>query len=57
VSKQGVKLNLDGVAIVKVGGEEDSIRAGAQRFLNQQREIEVFTTEVLAGACARSSAV
>ena len=31
VSGQGVKLNLDGVAIVKVGGNEDSIRAAAQR--------------------------
>ena len=50
VSGQGVKLNLDGVAIVKVGGNEDSIRAAAQRFLAQQDEIEAFTTEVLAGA-------
>jgi len=50
VSKQGIKLNLDGVAIVKVGGDESSIRAAAQRFLTQQREIETFTTEVLAGA-------
>ena len=36
VSGQGVKLNLDGVALVKVGGNEDSIRAAAQRFLTQQ---------------------
>ncbi len=50
VSKQGIKLNLDGVAVVKVGGDEESIRAAAQRFLTQQREIEVFTTEVLSGA-------
>ncbi|MFZ5870740.1 MAG: SPFH domain-containing protein, partial [Actinomycetota bacterium] len=50
VSKQGVKLNLDGVAIVKVGGDENSIRAAAQRFLSQQQEITTFTTEVLAGA-------
>jgi flotillin len=50
VSGQGVKLNLDGVAIVKVGGNEDSIRAAAQRFLAQQKEIESFTQEVLAGA-------
>lgn len=50
VSKQGIKLNLDGVAIVKVGGDESSIRAAAQRFLTQQRDIETFTTEVLAGA-------
>lgn len=50
VSGQGVKLNLDGVAIVKVGGHEDSIRAAAQRFLTQQEEIETFTQETLAGA-------
>ncbi|HRW19383.1 MAG TPA: SPFH domain-containing protein [Dermatophilaceae bacterium] len=50
VSGQGVKLNLDGVAIVKVGGNEDQIRAAAQRFLTQQREIETFTQETLAGS-------
>lgn len=50
VSGQGVKLNLDGVAIVKVGGNEDQIRAAAQRFLTQQGEVETFTQEVLAGA-------
>ena len=50
VSGQGIKLNLDGVALVKVGGNEDSIRAAAQRFLSQQQEIETFTQEVLAGA-------
>ncbi|WP_088287555.1 SPFH domain-containing protein [Kineosporia sp. A_224] len=50
VSGQGVKLNLEGVAIVKVGGNVDSIRAAAQRFLTQQADIESFTTEVLAGA-------
>lgn len=50
VSGQGVKLNLEGVAIVKVGGNEDSIRAAAQRFLTQQDEIETFTQETLAGS-------
>ena len=50
VSKQGVKCDLEGVAIVKVGGSESSIRAAAQRFLNQQRGIDTFTSEVLAGA-------
>ncbi len=50
VSGQGVKLNLDGVAIVKVGGNEDSIRAAAQRFLSQQGEVETFTQETLAGS-------
>ena len=50
VSGQGVKLNLDGVAIVKVGGNEDSVRAAAQRFLQQQDEVETFTQETLAGS-------
>ncbi|MHA7862499.1 flotillin family protein [Tessaracoccus sp. Y36] len=50
VSGQGIKLNVDGVAIVKVGGNEDSIRASAQRFLGQQDEIETFTQETLAGS-------
>ncbi len=50
VSGQGIKLNLDGVAIVKVGGNEDSIRAAAQRFLTQQDEVETFTQETLAGS-------
>ena len=50
VSGQVVKLNLEGVAIVKVGGNEDQIRAAAQRFLTQQDEVETFTQEVLAGA-------
>ncbi len=50
VSGQGIKLNVDGVALVKVGGNEDSIRAAAQRFLSQQHEIETFTQETLAGS-------
>lgn len=50
ISAQGIKVDLEGVAIVKVGGTEDSIRAAAQRFLNQQNGIEVFTQEVLAGS-------
>jgi flotillin len=50
VSAQGIKCSLEGVAIVKVGGGEDSIRAAAQRFLGQQDHIEHFTQEVLAGS-------
>ncbi|MQA25175.1 MAG: flotillin family protein [Micromonosporaceae bacterium] len=50
VSKQGIRADLHGVAIVKVGGTEDSIRAAAQRFLHQQNDIDSFTEEVLAGA-------
>jgi flotillin len=50
ISAQGIKVDLEGVAIVKVGGTEDAIRAAAQRFLNQQAGIEAFTQEVLAGS-------
>ncbi|GAA2219272.1 flotillin family protein [Streptomyces nogalater] len=50
VTLRGVKANLDGVAIVKVGGTEDAIRAAAQRFLMQQDGIVGFTQEVLSGA-------
>ncbi|OON71361.1 flotillin family protein [Streptomyces tsukubensis] len=50
VTLRGVKAHLEGVAIVKVGGTEDSIRAAAQRFLQQQGGIVGFTQEVLSGA-------
>ncbi|MPY61021.1 flotillin family protein [Streptomyces spongiae] len=50
VTLRGVKAHLEGVAIVKVGGTEDSIRASAQRFLMQQDGIVGFTQEVLSGA-------
>ncbi|MEV4916729.1 SPFH domain-containing protein [Streptomyces tirandamycinicus] len=50
VTLRGIKANLEGVAIVKVGGTEDSIRAAAQRFLVQQNGIVGFTQEVLSGA-------
>ncbi|MGA4842930.1 flotillin family protein [Streptomyces sp. G45] len=50
VTLRGVKAHLEGVAIVKVGGTEDSIRAAAQRFLVQQDGIVGFTQEVLSGA-------
>ncbi|MEM7339497.1 MAG: SPFH domain-containing protein [Actinomycetota bacterium] len=50
VSAHGIKCSLEGVAVVKVGGTEDAIRAAAQRFLGQQSEIDHFTQEVLAGS-------
>ena len=50
VSSQGVKCDLEGVAVVKVGGNEDAIRAAGQRFLRQQEDIDTFTSEVLAGS-------
>jgi flotillin len=50
VSSNGIRCVLEGVAVVKVGGSEQLIRAAAQRFLGQQQEIDVFTREVLAGS-------
>ncbi|MDQ1657909.1 MAG: flotillin [Cryptosporangiaceae bacterium] len=50
VSSKGIRCDLEGVAIVKVGGTEAAIRAAAQRFLGQQHGIDVFTSEVLAGS-------
>lgn len=50
VSAHGIQLNLEGVAIVKVGGTEDAVRAAAQRFQGQQRNIDSFTQETLSGS-------
>ncbi len=50
VSANGIRCTLEGVAVVKVGGTGELIRAAAQRFLGQQHEIDVFTREVLAGS-------
>jgi flotillin len=50
VSSNGIRGSLEGVAVVKVGGTEELIRAAAQRFLGQQDDIDVFTREVLAGS-------
>jgi flotillin len=50
VALNGIRGSLEGVAVVKVGGTEELIRAAAQRFLGQQHDIDVFTREVLAGS-------
>jgi flotillin len=50
VSSNGIRCSLEGVAVVKVGGTEELIRAAAQRFLGQQHDVDVFTREVLAGS-------
>ena len=48
-SSQGISLNVVGVAVVKIGGDEEHIRAAAQRFLGQPDAVQSFTTEVLEG--------
>ncbi|WP_262107842.1 flotillin family protein [Arthrobacter sp. Marseille-P9274] len=50
ISKNGIQLQLTGVAQVKVGGDDVSIRRAAQRFLNQQDQIDHYTQEILAGS-------
>jgi flotillin len=48
-TKDGITVNVQAVAMVKVGGTEEMIRAAAQRFLSQQNEIEPYTEETLSG--------
>jgi flotillin len=49
-TQNGITINARAVAVVKVGGTEEMIRAAAQRFLSQQEEIESSTQEVLSGS-------
>lgn len=47
---QGVKVTVDGVAQVKIGSDESSIRTAAIQFLSKnQQEIEYVAHETLAG--------
>jgi flotillin len=51
VSATGIKVDLEGVAIVKIAGTEDAIRAAGQRFRDApQGTIESSTQETLAGS-------
>ena len=49
-AKDGITIHAQAVAVIKVGGTEESIRNAAQRFLSQQEEIESSTQEVLSGS-------
>ncbi|WP_407344919.1 flotillin family protein [Pengzhenrongella phosphoraccumulans] len=49
-SIQGIKLNVTAVAVVKVASSAESIRAAAQRFGNQQDQIDPYTKDQLEGA-------
>ncbi|MGO1544206.1 MAG: SPFH domain-containing protein [Gulosibacter sp.] len=46
----GVTVDVEGIALVKIGSNPHFIRRAAERFLSQDRAIEAFTTEVLEGA-------
>ncbi|MFJ2551097.1 SPFH domain-containing protein [Microbacterium sp. NPDC087591] len=49
-SLDSVTLNVDGVAIVKIGSDPILVRRAAERFASQDKAIEQFTTEQLEGA-------
>ena len=49
ISKNGIALRLRGVAQVKVGGNVDDVRRAAQRFLDQQAQIDHYSQEILSG--------
>jgi flotillin len=50
MTKQGIPLNIDAVAMIKVGGTEESVRAAAQRFLSQQSQIDAYAIDTMTGA-------
>lgn len=49
-TKNGITLSAQAVAVIKVGGSEEMIRAAAQRFLNRPNDIETTAIEVLSGS-------
>lgn len=49
-SDDNVTLDVEAVAMVKIGSTEAMVRAAAERFASQDKAIEVFTTEQLEGA-------
>jgi len=52
--QNGVTLTVEAVAIVKVGDDPAAIRAAAQRFLGQDKNIDGFAQEVLSGSLRSS---
>jgi flotillin len=49
-SSNGVTVNVSGVALVKIGSDQESVRLAAERFASQDKAIEQFTTEQLEGS-------
>jgi flotillin len=49
-TRDAITIRVNAVAVVKVGGSESMVRAAAQRFLDQQDQIESSTEEVLSGS-------
>ena len=50
----GVTIDVEAVALVKVGESEDNVRKAAQRFLGQEKKIDDFAREVLSGSLRSS---
>ena len=49
VTKQGIKVAVQGVATVKIGSDEESIRAAAERFMEREDQIDSIVKNVLEG--------
>ena len=50
VTKQGIKCAVQGVATVKIGSDEESIRAAAERFMEREDQIDSIVKNVLEGS-------
>jgi flotillin len=50
VTKQGIKCAVQGVATLKIGSDEESIRAAAERFLEREDQIDGIVKNVLEGS-------
>ena len=50
VTKQGIKCAVQGVATVKIGGDDESIRNAAERFVDREDQIESIVKNVLEGS-------
>lgn len=50
VTKQGIKVMVQGVATVKIGGDEESIRNAAERFLDGEQLLDSIVKNVLEGS-------
>ncbi|MDR0959901.1 MAG: hypothetical protein LBM23_06055 [Propionibacteriaceae bacterium] len=49
VTKDNIKVVVDAVALAKIEGTPDGVRAAAQRFLGREDEIPRIVTSILAG--------
>lgn len=48
-AKDGILLDVDGVAVIKVDGNEEAVRAAAQRFGGSTEQIKTQADDVLGG--------